>query len=203
MKLKHKRMLKIFEKIQEENKKQKHKKCSYFTDSEIENIDFKKHLELIEKLNQVRGEIIDSVIDLEFLIDVTIRNYLFGKNTKNAQLFEKLILLKLSFSLKIAFLENVIKINKPIYMDETKEWLSKLKSINSIRNYLAHGRQSNDFPLFNNSDTVAEISLFKKIDYSSISLSDKEIEKMEKNITECLSFIGFKLMEEGFKNYFG
>lgn len=203
MKPKHKRMLEIFEKIQEKNKKGKYKKSTFFTDSEIENIDFRKHLELIEKLNQVRGEIIDSVINLEFLLDVTIRNYLFGKNTKNAQLFEKLILQKLSFSLKIVFLENVIKINKPIYIDETKEWLSKLNSINSFRNFLAHGKQSNDFPLFNNSNIVPEISLFKKVDYSSISLSDKEIENTEKNITECLSFIAFKLMEEGFKNYFG
>ena len=203
MKPKHTRMLEIFEKIREENKKQKHKNYTYFSDFEIESIDFKKHLELTEKLNQVRGEIIDSVINLEFLLDVTIRNYLFGKNTKNAQLFEKLILAKLSFSLKIVFLENVIKMNKPIYINETKEWLSKLNSVNSYRNFLAHGKQSNDFPLFNNGNIVPEISLFKKVDYSSISLSDKEIENMEKNIIECLSFIGLKLMVEGFKNYFG
>ena len=203
MKPKHKRMLEIFEKIQEENKKGKYKKFTFFTDSEIKNIDFRKHLELSEKLNQVRGEIIDSVINLEFLLGVTIRNYLFGKNTKNAQLFEKCILPKLSFSLKIAFLENVIKINKPIYIDQTREWLSTLKNINSIRNFLAHGIQSNDFPLSNNNDMVPEISLFKKVDYSSINLSDKEIENAEKNITECLSFIGFKLMKEGFENYFG
>ena len=203
MKPKHKRMLEIFKKIQEENKKGKYKKSTFFTDSEIENIDFRKHLELIEKLNQVRGEIIDSVINLEFLLGVTIRNYLFDKNTKNAQLFEKCILSKLSFSSKIAFLENVIKINKPIYINQTREWLSKLKNINSIRNFLAHGIQSNDFPLFNNNDMVPEISLFKKVDYGSINLSDKEIENTEKNITECLSFIAFKLMKEGFENYFG
>lgn len=203
MKPKHKRMLEIFEKIQEENKKGKYKKSTFFTDSEIENIDFRKHLELIEKLNQVRGEIIDSVINLEFLLEATIRNYLFGKRTKKAQLFEKCILPKLSFSFKIAFLENVVRINKPIYIDQTMEWLSKLKNINSIRNFLAHGIQSNDFPLFNNSDIVPEISLFKKVDYSSINLSDKEIENTEKIVTECLSFIVLKLMKEGFKNYFG
>lgn len=203
MKPKHKKMLEIFEKFQEENKKGKYKKSTFFTDSEIENIDFRKHLELIEKLNQVRGEIIDSVINLEFLLGVTIRNYLFDKNTKNAQLFEKCILSKLSFSSKITFLENVIKINKPIYINQTREWLSKLKNINSIRNFLAHGIQSNDFPLFNNNDMFPEISLFKKVDYNSINLSDKEIENMEKNITECLGFICFKLMKEGFENYFG
>ena len=203
MKPKHKRMLEIFEKFQEENKKGKYKKSTFFTDSEIENIDFRKHFELIEKQNQVRGEIIDSVINLEFLLDVTIRNYLFGKNTKNAQLFEKIILMKLSFSSKILFFENVIKVNKPIYIDQTREWLSNLKNINSIRNFLAHGRQSNDFPLFTDGDVVPEISLFKKVNYSSINLSDKEIEDTEKNIAECLSFIGLKLIPEGFKNYFG
>jgi len=203
MKPKHKRMLEIFEKIQEENKKGKYKKSTFFTDSEIKNIDFRKHFELIEKLNQVRGEIIDSVINLEFLLEATIRNYLFDKRTKKAQLFEKCILPKLSFSFKLAFLENVIKINRPIYIDQTREWLSKLKNINSIRNYLAHGIQSNDFPLFNNDNIFPEISLFKKVNYSSINLSDKEIENTEKIVTECLSFIVLKLMKEGFKNYFG
>lgn len=203
MKPKYKKMLKIFEEAQEEYKKRKHKNLTYFTDYEIENFDFRKHLELTKKLNQVRGEIIDNVIVLEFFLGVTIRNYLFGGNTKHAQLFEKLILSKQSFSLKISFLENVLKINKPIYMEQTSEWLSKLKNINSIRNFLAHGIQSNDLPLFNSNDMVPEISLFKKVDYSSINLSDKEIENMEKNITECLSFMLIKLMKEGFKNYLG
>jgi len=199
----HKRMLEIFEKSREESKKGKYKKSTFFTDSEIENIDFRKYFELLEKQNQVRGEIIDSVINLEFLLDVTIRNYLFGKNTKNAQLFEKLILTKLTFSSKILFFENVIKVNKPIYIDQTREWLSNLKNINSTRNFLAHGKQSNDLPLLAETDVVPEISLFKKVGYSSINLSEKKIEDTKNNILKCLSFICLKLVPEGLKNYFG
>lgn len=128
---------------------------------------------------------------------------MFGGNTKHAQLFEKCILSRLSFSLKIGFLENIININKPVYIDQTREWLNKLKNINSIRNFLAHGIQSNDFPKLYNNDIVPEVSLFKKVDYNSFNLSEEEIKNIEKNIAECTYFIVDKFAKEGFENYLG
>ena len=198
-----KEIYKIMKQKREEYKKGNHKNDSILLGYEWEDVDFEKWLEQNKKLNQFRGKIIDSVIMLEFFLGATIRNYLFGGNTKHAQLFEKCILLKLSFSLKIGFLENIININKPVYIDQTREWLNKLKNINSIRNFLAHGIQSNDFPKLYNNDIVPEVSLFKKVDYSSFNLSEEEIKNIEKNIAECTYFIVDKFTKEGFENYLG
>jgi len=198
-----KEIYKIMKQKREEYKKGNRKNDSILLDYEWEDVDFEKWLEQNKKLNQFRGKIIDSVIMLEFFLGATIRNYLFGGNTKHAQLFEKCILSRLSFSLKIGFLENIININKPVYIDQTREWLNKLKNINSIRNFLAHGIQSNDFPKLYNNDIVPEVSLFKKVDYNSFNLSEEEIKNIEKNIAECTYFIVDKFAKEGFENYLG
>lgn len=106
-----------------------------------ENIDFQKASKIFRELSKVRGEIIDSAINLEFHLDVVICKILFGSfSSKEATLFRRFALPQnFRFSSKVCFLENIVEDNKPPKAHLTKQWLEKLKNINFMRNFLAHG----------------------------------------------------------------
>lgn len=58
-----------------------------------ENIDFQKASKIFRELSKVRGEIIDSAINLEFHLDVVICKILFGSfSSKEATLFRRFAL---------------------------------------------------------------------------------------------------------------
>lgn len=169
-------------------------------------IDSQKTLKIFEKLSQVRGEIIDSAINLEFHLNVIICKILFGSYvSKQAILFRRFALPQnFGFHSKVCFLENIVKTNKPPKAHLTKQWLEKLKNINTTRNFLAHAIQSSELPL----KTVREepgiaISLIKKGNYKEVKITKTEVEKIKRDIRFCLNLIIDKFVKDGLKTYFG
>jgi len=172
---------------------------------EWEKIDRQKTLKILKNLNQVRGGIIDSAINLEFHLDVIICKILFGSYTsKEAILFRRFALPKnFGFHSKVRFLEKIVEANKPPKAHLTKQWLERLKNINIMRNFLAHGIQSSELPLKNREEPETAISLIKNGKYKEAKVTKAEVEKIKKDIKFCLKFIIDKLVKEGLENYFG
>lgn len=170
-----------------------------------ENIDFQKASKIFRELSKVRGEIVDSAINLEFHLDVVICKILFGSfSSKEATLFRRFALPQnFRFSSKVCFLENIVEDNKPPKAHLTKQWLEKLKNINFMRNFLAHGYENNPLPLKNQEVPEIAISLIKKGKYKEVKITKVEVEKIKKDIRSCNKFVIDKFVKEGLKIYFG
>lgn len=93
--------------------------------------------------------------------------------------------------------------NKPPKAHLTKQWLEKLKNINFMRNFLAHGYEGNPLPLKNQEVPEIAISLIKKGKYKEVKITKAEVEKIKKDIRSCNKFVIDKFVKEGLKIYFG
>ena len=176
------------------------------------NVDFEKFSRIVEEVKQIRGEIIDSAISLETHLNVIICKILFGSyGSKQAYLFRRFALPQnFGFYSKVCFLEDIVKDNKPPKAHLTKQWIEKLKNINTMRNFLAHGNQSSELPLKNQQEEPEiTISLVKKGDYRDVKITKDEIEKITRDIRFCSQFVFDNLVKgegvegEGLKAYFG
>lgn len=168
-------------------------------------IDFQKLVKGFGELQQVRGKIIDDAILLEFHLDVVICKILFSSYvSKEAILFRRFALPQnFGFYAKVCFLENIVKSNTPPKAHLTKQWLEKLKTINTTRNFLAHGLQSSEPPLKNQEEPELAVSLIKKGEYREIKTTKAWVEEINKDIRFCLDFVLHEFVKKGLKSYFG
>ena len=178
---------------------------NFMSDFDWGEIDFQKLVKGFGELQQVRGKIIDDTILLEFHLDVVICKILFNSYvSKEAILFRKFALPQnFGFYAKVCFLENIVESNTPPKAHLTKQWLDKLKTINTIRNFLAHGIQSSGLPLKNQEEQELAVSLIKKGKYKETKITKAWVEEINKDIRFCLNFVLHEFVKKGLKSYFG
>ena len=174
-------------------------------DFKWDRVDINKALKSFKTIKKVRGELIDQAIGLDFHLDVIICKILFSSYTsKEAVLFRRFVLpYNFTFSSKVCFLEKLVKTNNPTKAQLTKQWLEKLKNINTVRNFLAHGHQSNELPLKNQKSPKVTISLIKKGRHKDFEITKTNIEKIRKDAIYCNKFILDRFAKEGLQPYFG
>jgi len=83
-----------------------------------------------DEVTKARGEVIETFINLETLINAIISQYYF-KKVRQDFFFELLYNQSFNFGLRISILEKIIP-----EIDRNK--LEKLRKLNAIRNYFAH-----------------------------------------------------------------